>query len=169
MQHFARVGGGDRLRLHVLLIRRSRKQRKWGVPSENVPPDENTAKGLTTIRWRYGVGCPSRATVSSMAVSDFGSGVGRKPSRKQPTGEGGRKGSIRIVHLLRSGSTRLVRVGKEAHAGTLFVTLRGVCARLLHAGASGLPHEKAYRPEMLHRLLLRVGGGKSPPPPDGAC
>lgn len=64
------------------------------------------------------------------------------------------------MHLLRSGSSRLGRgIGEQSHAGTRSVPSQRVCARPLHAGASGPPRERPCRPEVLRRVKLRVSGG----------
>ena len=68
--------------------------------------------------------------------------------------------------MLRTGSRTLGRgVGSKSHAGTRPMPPRRVCARQLHAGTSGSPCERAYKPEVLRRVQLRVGRGKATPSP----
>lgn len=71
------------------------------------------------------------------------------------------------MHLLCSGSRRLGRgVGGQSHACTRSVPPRTVCARPLHAGASGQPRARACRLDLsLRRVPLGMSGGSRPPHP----
>ena len=74
------------------------------------------------------------------------------------------------MHILRSGLERPPRgFVRQSHAGTRPVPLRRIGARPLHVGASGSHRTGACRPEVLHRVPIRVGGGNPTRLSDGAC
>ena len=70
------------------------------------------------------------------------------------------------MHVLRTGSGRVTSgVRGHSQADTPPVPPRRVCALQLHAGTSGSPRERTYRPEVLRCVQQRLGGGETTSPP----
>ena len=128
-------------------------------------------RGSPTIWRRYGMGCPSTATVVEfLTVSDSdvedAANQGENDQHVERTAGEEAKASYTYCGLAPDDSA-----GGSGDITCVypFRALTEVCTRPLHARTSGPPCERACRLEVLRRVPSRVGGGNMTTPLGGAC